>query len=103
MKALGLNLKEKSSGQHQGQLKITKRGSPLARKYLYLALLRLLQSESLFKAWYARKVEREGGKRKLKGVVALMRKLASALWYVARGDAFDPAKLFDARRLGVVA
>lgn len=101
VKALGLNLKERSSGQHQGQLKLTKRGPPLARKYLYMAVLRLVKTDPLFKAWYARKVERDGGKRKLKALAALMRKLAAALWYVARGDVFDAAKLFDARRLGL--
>ncbi|MGH8522516.1 MAG: hypothetical protein ACREU9_14085, partial [Gammaproteobacteria bacterium] len=30
-KAFGLNLKERSSGQHKGQIKITKRGSGPAR------------------------------------------------------------------------
>jgi hypothetical protein len=36
---------------------------------------------------------------KIKAVVALMRKLARALWHVARGKSFDAAKLFDTRRL----
>ena len=36
LKALGLNLKEKSSGQDHGKLKLTKRGSAMAGKYLYL-------------------------------------------------------------------
>lgn len=103
VKALGLNLKVKSSGKHEGQLKITKRGPSLARKYLYLAVLRLIRSEPHFKAWHQRKVEREAGQRKLKSVVALMRKLASALWYVARGASFDATKLFDSRRLGLSA
>ena len=101
VKALGLNLREKSSGKHQGQLKLTKRGPPLARKYLYLAALRLIQSDDHFKAWYARKLEREGGKPKLKAVIALMRKLAKALWHVARGQAYDATKLFDTQRLGL--
>jgi hypothetical protein len=39
LKALGLNLKEKSSGQDHGKLKLTKRCSVLARKYLYFAAL----------------------------------------------------------------
>lgn len=103
VKALGLNLKIKSSGKCEGQLKLTKRGPAVARKYLYLAVLRLIQTEPHFKGWYTRKVEREGGKRKLKALTALMRKLASALWYVARGAPFEPAKLFDAKRLGLEA
>lgn len=102
-KAAGLNLKERSSGQHQGQLKITKRGSGLVRQWLFLAVFRLVQKEPAFRAWYARKVEREGGKRKLKGMVALMRKLIRALWHVGQGEVFDSAKLFDLHRLGLVA
>ncbi len=38
--ALGLNLKERSSGQHKGRIKITKRGSGPARRDLYLPTLR---------------------------------------------------------------
>lgn len=103
VKTLGLNLKIKSSGKYEGHLKITKRGPALARKYLYLAVLRLIQHEPHFKAWYKRKVDREAGQRKLKAIVALMRKLASALWYVSRGATFDPTKLFDPNRLGLAA
>lgn len=40
LKAQGLNLKERSSGKHKGQLKITKRGPSVARFYLYSAALR---------------------------------------------------------------
>jgi transposase len=101
VKALGLNLKEKSSGDHIGELKLTKRGSPLARKWLFMATLRLIQNDPLFAAWYARKLARDGGKAKLKATTALMRKLASALWHVARGAAFDSKRLFDARQLGL--
>lgn len=101
LKALGLNLKERSSGQHQGLLSITKRGSAKARQVLYLAVGRLIQRDAHFKAWFERKVEREGGKRRRKAVVALMRKLARALVHIARGDSYSPTKLFDAKRLGV--
>lgn len=100
-KTLGLNLKEQSSGKHKGQLKITKRGSGMARQYLYLAVLRLLQSDPVVKAWYLKKVQRDGGKLKMKGVVAVMRKLARALWHVARGEQFDSTKLFDVSRLNL--
>jgi transposase len=50
LKALGLNLKEQSSGQDQGKLKLTKRGSALARKYLYFAALRLIKSDPVVPA-----------------------------------------------------
>jgi len=37
----------------------------------------------------------------MKAVVAVMRKLARALWYVGQGKPFDAAKLFDVNRLGL--
>ena len=51
------------------------------------------------RAWYEAKVQRDGGKLKMKAVIAVMRKLARALWWVGRGEAFDAHKLFDSRRL----
>lgn len=101
LKHVGLNLKERSSGTHQGQLKITKRGSAVARSYLYWATLRMIQSSPEFRAWHRRKVERDGG-LKSKSVVALMRKLLKGLWHVARGEEFQAEKLFDCERLGLV-
>jgi transposase len=91
-KALGLNLKEKSSGQYQGQLKLTKRGCGQARRDLYLATLRLIHRDPIVRDWYHRKVQTHGGRDKSKVVVALMRKLARALWHIARGQAFDAHK-----------
>lgn len=104
-KSLGLNLKIRNSGKpaDQGRLKITKRGAPRARFTLYMAVLRLMQHEPRFRAWYERKVSRDCGKFKLKAVVALMRKLAKALWHVSRGATFDSSKLFDDVRLGLAA
>jgi len=94
LKALGLNLKERSSGKHKGQLKITKRGPSLARFYLYFAALRLLARDPLVKQWYRLKSNRPGA-LKNKIVIALMRKLAKALWHSARGAGFDTSKLFN--------
>jgi transposase len=93
-KAFGLNLKVKSSGKFKGQLRITKRGPGLSRKYLYLAILRLIQNDPVVGAWYAVKVRENGGYKK-KAVVAVMRKVARALWYVAKGAKFDSRKLFN--------
>jgi len=88
VKALGLNLKIRNSGKPAdvGKLEITKRGSGRARMYLYMAVLRLIWSSPCFRAWYECQVEREGGKRKLLAIIALMRKLAAALWHVARSS-----------------
>jgi transposase len=93
-KAMGLNLKERSSGQYQGQLKISKRGPSLARRWLYFAALRILQRPPV-QEWFARKKKKDqdrGGK----GAVAVMRRLAVALHAVATGEQpFDRQKLFS--------
>jgi transposase len=102
VKSMGLNLKEHSSGKHKGKLKITKRGSGTVRMYLYMAALRLIQKNFIVQAWYQNKVDRDGG-TKMKAVVAVMRKLARALWHVGQGKRFDAAKLFDVSRLGLAS
>lgn len=103
-KALGLNLKIRSSGEDKGirTLRITKRGPSRARRYLYLAALRLINRDGAVRQWYR---ARKGylGDMKLKAVVAVMRKLARAMVHVARGAPFDASKLFDTRRLAAPA
>jgi transposase len=94
IKAIGLNLKERSSGKHKGQMKITKRGPSVARFYLYFAALRLIARDPLVKRWYRLKSSRPGA-LKNKTVIELMRKLAKALWHIARGAVFDAGKLFN--------
>lgn len=97
-KAMGLNLREHSSGEKKGRLSITKRGPGQVRKLLYLAALRMVMADPIVAAWYrGRDAYRREKKRA--AVVAVMRKLARALWHVARGGAFDASKLFDERRL----
>lgn len=99
LKSAGLNLKERSSGKHVGQLKISKRGPGIARQYLYFAVLRLVQRDEIFKRWYLRKVARDGGVKQ-KALIALMRKLLRGIrGAVFEGTAFDSSLLFDVRRL----
>ena len=98
-KAMGLNLKERSSGKHKGQLKITKRGPGIARKYHYFVALRWLYQDPLIAQWYGNKVRR-GGHLKGKAIVALMRKLAKGLWHQGRGEPFVIDKLFAAPPMG---
>ena len=100
VRMLGLNLKESSSGQFKGRLRITKRGSSRGRHYLFYAALRLIYRDPIVRAWYAKKKARSTDSG-LIGVVAVMRKLASALWHVARGAKFDAAKLYDTRHLNL--
>ncbi len=98
IKAIGLNLKERSSGKHKGQLKITKRGPSVARFYLYFAALRLIAHDPVVKRWFVHKTNRPGA-LKNKTVVELMRKLAKALWHIARGATFEAKRLFAAEPL----
>ena len=83
-------------------MKITRRGPGIARRYLYFAALRWLYRDPIIQAWYQRKVARDGG-CKGKAIVAIMRKLAKALWYVAQGVAFDSRKLFNRKALALAA
>ncbi len=99
LKALGLNLKERSSGRRQGQLAITKRGPSKARRWIFLWSLRAIQREEL-KGWYAqfnRVGNATSGKlehRKMKGLVAMMRKLCRGLWFAMKHEEeFDYNKL----------
>jgi transposase len=98
--AAGVNLKEHSSGQSRKRagLSITKRGSATARRWLFLATLRWIKADPIARAWHQQKIARNGG-IKLKGVIALMRKLLAGLYHVARGQTFDASRLFDTRRL----
>jgi transposase len=105
LKALGLNLKELSSGKRQGQTAITKRGPSLARKYLYFWAMRGVQYASLEK-WYAtftkvgNSTKGHNNHRKMKGIVALMRKLCRSLWYACKHEqAFDYTKVFPGHPL----
>ncbi len=91
-KAMGLNLKERSSGRYQGQLKITKRGPGTVRRWLYFAAMRLVKDPNVVEWYEIKKGQRpKGGKRAL---VAVMRKLALGLYVLGVGE-----ESFDARRL----
>jgi hypothetical protein len=92
-KAMGLNLKERSSGRYKGQLRITKRGPGVVRRWLYLASMRLLRNAGV-RAWFEAKKARDGG-RGGKALVGVMRKLAMALYRVTKEDvAFEAGKMF---------
>ena len=102
LKSLGLNLKERSSGKHKGQLKITKRGPGIARHYLHFAAMRWVYRDPIVQKWYQAKVQRDGGLTG-KAMIAVVRKLTKALWHVARGEPFDPRKLFNLKQLELAA
>jgi transposase len=100
-KAMGLNLVERSSGAFKGRLRISKRGSARTRQWLYFAVLRLVQKCGV-RPWYeAKKAHDEVDARRV--LVAVMRKLAVALYHVGVHDEeFQPRRLFGriGRRCG---
>jgi transposase len=100
LKALGLNLKERSSGTRKGELAVTKRGSAQTRRWLYFWALRAVQKPGL-KEWYFRFHASEPSKprkdhRKMKGLICLMRKLARSLRRSVCDEVpFDYQKVID--------
>jgi hypothetical protein len=97
-KAMGLNLKERSSGKFQGQLRITKRGSSAARRWLYFAALRLIMRSSV-RSWFEAKKRKDSGRGQA-AVVGVMRKMALAVHVVAtRNETFYASRLFPGRPL----
>jgi len=97
-KAMGLNLAERSSGEYEGRLRISKRGSAEVRRWLYFAALRLVMSSAV-RPWYLRKKAADGEEAK-RALVGVMRRLAMALYRVAvDGVVFDAARLFPGGRM----
>ena len=95
LRALGLNLKERSSGKYAGGLHTSKRGSARSRRWLYMLALRLVARSAGVRRWYEAKVLRDGGKKKGKALVAVMRKVAAGVMHCRRtGELFDAEKLF---------
>jgi transposase len=92
-KAMGLNLVERSSGTYKGQLRISKRGHPRARQWLYFAALRLVQKAGV-QRWFAAKKAKDG-EEGTRALVAVMRRLVLALHRVGvHGETFDARRLF---------
>lgn len=83
-KLAGLNLFEISSGRHQGQKRISKRGRGLLRKLFYFAALNVVKHDSVFRDKYQRYLET--GKPKNKGLIAVSRKLIRVIYALVRDD-----------------
>ena len=96
-KAMGLNLKERSSGKYQGQLKISKRGPSIVRRWMYFAAMRMSQSVFV-RRWFAAKKAKDKDRGK-GALIAVARKLALALHAVgAHGKPFEPWRLFPSNQ-----
>jgi len=94
-KALGLNLTERSSGKFKGQLRLSKRGPHLGRKWLYFSAMRWMRDPAV-KRWTSRKKARDGGSA-MRALVAVMRRLALAAWHVAKHGVSQRQEAADRR------
>lgn len=92
LKLAGLNLYEISSGKHKGRIRITKRGSGLLRKILYMAAFKACRKTSVFHPYYERLTQ--SGNTTTSASVSLMRKLLRISWAISnKQEPFDQAQL----------
>ncbi len=81
-KLAGLDLFEISSGKHKGNRRISKRGRPLMRKFLYLAALNTVRKGGAMHEWYQQHLQR--GMLKMKALIAVARKLLGIIFSLVR-------------------
>lgn len=95
-KYVGLNLRERESGDYEGEIKISKKGRPLARKILGQMAHQLIPEDRLFGAYYRRKLRQ--GMRKAKAFVAVMRNILKLIVGLYKSDRpYDPGRVFTCR------
>ena len=87
-KLAGLNLYEVSSGRHNGQLRISKRGRTLMRKILFFAALNTIRKGGVHHNYYQNKIK--NGMIKMKAVISVSRKILKILFALARDE-----KIYD--------
>jgi len=92
VKAMGLNLVERSSGTYRGRLKISKRGYGMVRYWMWLAAMRWVKDGGV-RRWYEAKKKRDGGYGG-RALVGVMRRLGMALWPVGCGEVFEAWRMF---------
>lgn len=90
---VGMDIEIKQSGKWRGQAKLSKRGSGLLRRLLYLAAMRCIWLPgSAFGAYYHRLIARGLGKKT--ALMAVMRKMVGIAAYLLRtGEDYEPAKV----------
>lgn len=90
----GLDVVVKQSGKWRGKRKLSKRGSGLLRRVLYMAAFRsLTQADSPFRGYYQHLVDK--GVAKGSAMMAVMRKmLLVAYGLLKHGGLYDPQKVW---------
>ncbi len=84
MKLAGLDLYEISSGKHNGQRRISKRGRPLMRKLLFFAAINAVKSKGIMHGYYNQMLDR--GMLKMKALIAVSRKLLAIIFALVRNN-----------------
>lgn len=99
-KLAGFNLIENSSGEHQGQRSISKRGRCLLRNYLYQAALVMVAHNQEFKELYQYLISRSPNplKRKQALVVIAVKIIRVILALVQKKESYDPGKTLGVYR-----
>ena len=96
-KLAGLNLKENSSGKHQGQTRITKRGRPKLRALLYRVMMPMLANNLEFKKlheYYT--TRRDNPLKKKQSMIALACKLIRIFFALGQKHVmYDGGKLMN--------
>jgi transposase len=90
----GMDIEIKESGLWKGQAKLSKRGSGLLRRMLYMAAMRSITVDgSAFGAYYHHLVER--GLKKMSALTAVMRKMLAVAAHLLmhEGEEYDPHKV----------
>jgi transposase len=96
LRLAGLHLGEESSGKHKGQVRITKRGRPGLRKFLYLAVLHLVVNNEQFRALHHH-YTRTRKMKKIHSIIKLCGKLARILVGLVRQEYdYTPEKVVTA-------
>lgn len=88
LRRAGLNLAERTSGKHKGQIKLSKRGDSMLRKYLFMGVLSLVRQHSDFKYWHEQNQRK--GMPKMKSIFKLIGKLARiVVGMIQRGETYQ--------------
>lgn len=82
MKLAGLNLYEISSGDRKGQRRISKRGRPLMRKFLFFLAINAVRKGGMMHERYQRHLQK--GMHKMKALIAIARNILSIIFAVVR-------------------
>jgi len=96
-KFAGLNLKENSSGKHQGKTTITKRGRRRLRAILFRAIMPMVATNAEFKQLHKYYTTRsENPLKKMQSLVALMCKLIRVMFaMLTKNVAYDGQKMLQ--------